>query len=219
MTTNLQNRSAGWYAFASGIVGALAFGFLMTYLKIREENFEQGIFFLRFHDGGFVLQFLLLIPVVLVLHRLLQKQHTTIKQTTLRIGIGSLVFTALFVLLTIPKILSDVLYLFPQGIFGAWLIFVNWHMKGILPKGLRWLGIVVGIGLTLSGIFPIGYAIFINTIILQIPAASDEAVQKIATDTTANIILHQMVGIGLIGVVLLPVWTILIGFRLLRKKV
>jgi ABC-type Mn2+/Zn2+ transport system permease subunit len=100
-----------------------------------------------------------------------------------------------------------------------WLIIANWHMKGILSKGLRWLGIVVGMGLTISGIFPIGYAIFVNTIILQIPAASDEAVQKIATDTTANIILHQMVGIGLFGVVMLPFWTILTGRRLLREKV
>jgi hypothetical protein len=219
MTTNLQYRSAGWYAIASGIIGALAFGFLMTYLKIREENFAQGIFFLRFHDGGAVLQFLLLIPVVLVLHKLLQKRTSTIKQTTLKIGIGSLVFTALFLLLTIPKILSDVLYLFPQGVFGVWLIFVNWRMKGILSKGLVWFGIVVGTGLAISGIFPVGYAIFVDTIILQIPAASDEAVQKIATDTTANIVLHQLVGIGLVGVVMLPVWAIVIGRRLLREKI
>jgi hypothetical protein len=43
--------------------------------------------------------------------------------------LGSLVFAALFVLLPIPKILSDVLYLFPQGIFGLWLS----GKKGISP--------------------------------------------------------------------------------------
>ncbi len=219
MTTDLRYRSAGWCAIASGIIGALAFGFLMTYLNVRDENYAQGIFFLRFHDGGAVFQFLLLIPLVFALHRLQEQQASTIDKTILNAGIWSLVFAALFVLLTIPGILSDVLYLFPQGIFGVWLIFINWRLKGILSNGLRWFGIIVGTGLAMSGVFPVGYAIFVDTIILQVPAAPDEAVQKIPVDTTANIILHQMVGIGLIGVIMLPVWTLLTGRGLLKRKV
>ena len=115
--------------------------------------------------------------------------------------------------------MADVIYFFPQGIFGAWLIYFNWH-KGILSKGLRCFGIIVGIGLILVGIFPVGYALFVDTIILQIPAASDEAVQKIPTDTTANIIIHQMVAVGtFLGVVTLPVWTTFLGQKLSRMSI
>lgn len=219
MTNNLSYRSAGLYAIVSGIIGAFAFGFLITYLIVREKNFALSIYIVRFHDVGAMLQFLFLIPVVKGLYRLLKKQHLAVTQGTLVIGIGSLLFTALFLLLTTPKVIADVLYLFPQGIFGAWLIFFNWHMKGILSKGLRWFGMIVGVGLTLAGIFPVGYAIFVDTIILQIPAASDEAVQKIP-DTTANMILHQMVAVGtLLGVVTLPIWTILLGRKLRRINI
>ena len=216
MTNDLSYRSSGFYAIISGIIGAFAFAFLVTYLIVREKNFAQSIYIVRFHDVGAMLQFLLLIPVVKGNYRLLKKQYLDVTQATLVIGIGSLLFTALFLLLTTPKIIADVLYLFPQGIFGAWLVFFNWHMKGILSKGLRWFGIVVGAGLILAGIFPVGYAIFVDTIILQIPAASDEAVQKIP-HTTANMILHQMLAIGtLLGVVTLPIWTILLGRKLRR---
>jgi len=216
MAKDLSYRSAGIYAIISGITGVFAFAFLVTYLIVREKNFAQSIYFVRVHDIGAMLQFLLLIPVVKGLYRLLKRQHPDVTQTTLDIGIGSLLLTALFLLLTTPKIIADLLYLFPQGIFGACLIFFNWHMKGILPKGLRWFGIIVGTGLILAGIFPVGYAIFVDTIILQIPAASDEAVQKIP-DTTANMILHQMVAVGtLLGVITLPVWTILLGRKLRR---
>ncbi len=219
MTKDLSYRSAGIYAVISGILGVFAFGFLIIYLVTRDNNFGESIYFLRFHDFGAVLQFLFLIPVVRGFYRLLKKQSFKITQNILIIGIGSLLLTALFLLLTTPKIIADVLYLFPQGIFGAWLIFFNWHMKGILSKALRWFGIVVGVGLVLAGIFPVGYAIFVDTIILQIPAASDEAVQKIP-DTTVNIILHQMVAVGtLLGVVTLPVWTILIGRKLSRINI
>ena len=219
MTNNFSYRSAGLYAIVSGIIGTFAFGFLVTYLIVREKNFAQSIYFLRFHDFGAALQFLLLIPVVKGLYSLLKKQYLDVTQATLVIGIGSLLFTALFLLLTTPKIIADVLYLFPQGIFGAWLVFFNWHMKGVLSKGLRWFGIIVGVGLILAGIFPVGYAIFVDTIILQIPAASDEAVQKIP-ETTANMILHQMVAVGtLLGVVTLPIWTIILGRKLSRISI
>lgn len=216
MTKDLSYRSTGIYAITSGIIGVFAFGFLITYLIIRDQKFEESIYFLRLHDFGAVLQFLFLIPVVKGLYRLLQKQSFKITRISFIIGVGSLLLTALFLLLTTPKIMADVLYLFPQGIFGACLVFFNWHLKGVLSKGIRWFGIIVGAGLILAGIFPVGYAIFVDTIILQIPAASDEAVQRIP-DTTANMILHQLVAVGtLLGVVTLPVWTILLGRKLSR---
>lgn len=208
-------RSAAYAAIASGIIGIVAYGFLIGYLAVRNQNYQTGIFIVRFHDAGVILQMLLLIPVAFALFKLSQRSHRGITRTTLNIGIGALVFTALFLLLGFPKIIADVLYMFPQGVFGVWLMIVCWRMKGIISQGLMWFGIIVGLGLALVGIFPLGYALFVDKMILQIPAASDQAVAKIPTDAIANIILHKIIWIGsFMGVLTLPFWTILIGKRL-----
>jgi hypothetical protein len=62
-------------------------------------------------------------------------------------------------------------------------------MKEILPTWLRWFGTVVGLGLAIVGTFSIGYSLFVSTLILKIPAATVEELQKIPFDTPANQIL------------------------------
>ena len=177
------------------------------------------MYVVRFHDIGVLIQFLLLIPVTIGLYKLSQRQYRGISSAMLNIGIVALCLTAIFLLLQFPNILAIVLYMFPQGVFGVWLIIACWHMKGIFPEWLRRFGFVVGSGLALVGIFPLGYAIFISKIILRIPAAPDEEVAKIPTDTIANAVLHQVLSIGtIIGVLTLPIWTIIVGVRLRRGK-
>jgi hypothetical protein len=57
----------------------------------------------------------------------------------------------------------------------------------------------------------------VDTLILQIPAASDEVVAKIPI-SPANMILHQLLWVGSpMGVLTLPFWTMLLGRQLLRK--
>ena len=180
---------------------------------------QEGIYIVRFHDAGVIIQFLLLIPVAIALYKLSQRQYQGISRTMINIGIGALCFTAIFLLLQFPNILAIVLYMFTQGVFGVWLIIACWHLKEVFPQWLRWFGIIVGFGLALVGIFPLGYAIFVDKIILRIPAASDEEVAKIPTDTIANTILHQILSIGTtIGVLALPIWTIIVGVGLRREK-
>jgi len=170
------------------------------------------------HDAGVMLQFLFMIPAVFGLYELSQKRSPGMGRATLYIGIGAIFFTVLFLLLGLVKVIADVLYMFPQGIFGAWLIVICWRMKNVLSRGLRWFGIVVGFGLALVGSFPLQYAIFVDKIILQVPAASDEAVAKIPI-SHANMILHQILWIGSpLGVLTLPFWTLLLGRRLLRER-
>ena len=211
-------RSAAYAAIASGIIGIIAYGFLVGYLAVRNQNYQTGIFLVRVHDAGIILQFLLFIPVASALFKFSQQSYQGITRTTLNIGIGALAFTALFLLLDFPKIIADILYMFPQGVFGVWIMIVCWRMKGTFSPALRWFGILVGLGLALVGIFPLGYALFVDKMILQIPAATDEAVAKIAADTTANIILHKIIWIGsFMGVLTLPFWTILLGKRLFRE--
>jgi hypothetical protein len=196
----------------------MAYGFLIAYLAVRNKNLQAGIFLVRFHDVGVILQFLLMIPVAFGLHKLSHQRSPGMSRATLTTGIVALSFTVLFLLLIFPKVLADVLYMFPQGVFGVWLMVVCWRMTNILSGGLRWFGIVVGLGLALVGAFPLGYAIFVDTIVLRIPAASDAAQANIPM-TPANIILHQTLWIGsFMGVLTLPFWTLLLGRRLFREK-
>lgn len=216
---NLSYRSAGRSAIASGIIGVVAYVFLIGFLLIRNQDAQNGALPIRVHDSCVILQFIFLIPVVIALFKLIQKSSSGISKAMLNAGVGALCFTVLFLLLIFPKILADTLYMFPQGIFGIWVIIACWHLKEIIPKWLRWFGIVVGFGLTLVGIFPLGYAIFVDNVILHIPAPSDEVMDKIPAETPANILVHQFLYIGsFTGVLTLPIWTILIGVRLLKFK-
>jgi hypothetical protein len=109
--------------------------------------------------------------------------------------------------------MPDDYYLVPEGLFGIWLIIANWRIKRIFSVGLCWFGVFVGIGLTLVGCFPLAYAIFVTPIIFHIPPVE----QTTYIDTAANNLLHLMLDIGtLMGVLTLPIWTILTGRKLLK---
>ena len=217
--TGAPHCFAGRAVIASGVIGMLAVGSLIAHLAYRGPRSGLGLLMQNFHDVGVVLQFLLMIPVVFGLQKLSEQKSPGMRQTTLFVSVGALSFTVLFLLLGITKIIAAVLYMFPQGVFGVSLMIICWQMRGIFSRGLRWFGMVVGLGLALVGTFPTGYAIFVDTTVLQIPAASDEAVQKVP-HTPANQILHFILVIGsLMGVATLPIWTLLLGRRLLRKKI
>lgn len=217
----MSYRSAGKAAIASGIFGILAYAILMTAVMTRTnvEQTKQVFFLFRTHDVLAILQFLLMIPALIALHKLSHKQLPRMSQTTLATGIMTLSLIALFLLLIFPWIMSDEYYMIPQGMFGVWLIVINWQLTGILSRGIRWFGIIVGLGLALVGIFNIGYAILVDPIGLRIPAAPIKELE-IPVETTANIILHNILIIGsFMGVLTLPIWTIILGRKLLRVKV
>jgi len=219
-TTRLSYRTAAWAAIASGTFGILAHAALMTAVMTRTTMALTGqVFFLfRTHDVVAILQFLSMIPVLIALHKLSHKQLPGMSRATLTTGIVALTLSALFLLLIFPWIMSDEYYMIPQGMFGVWLIVINWQLTGILSRGFRWFGIIIGVGLLLVGIFEIGYAICVNPIGLRIPAAPIEELE-IPVETTANIILHMILNIGsLMGVLTLPIWTIILGRKLLREK-
>ncbi|QEC75973.1 hypothetical protein [Mucilaginibacter ginsenosidivorax] len=217
---NSPYRTAGRAAIASGILGMIAYFSLIGFLLIRNQDSQNGTLPIRVHDSCVIFQFLFLIPVSIALFKIIKEQNLKITQAFLNVGIGALCFTVLFLLLIFPKILADTLYMAPQGVFGAWVIVACWRLKVFIPQWLRWFGIIVGSGLILAGLFPIGYGIFVDNVIFHIPAPSDEVMDKIPAETTANIVVHLFLYIGsFIGVLTLPVWTILIGVRLLRSKI
>ena len=107
-----QYRYAGWAAIASGIIGYIAFGFLVAFLIPHLTEHLRGGILIRSHDMGVILQFLLLIPVVFGLHKLLCHRSPRMSQAMLITGIGALSFTILFLLFIFPEILNDTLLCF-----------------------------------------------------------------------------------------------------------
>ncbi len=210
-----SNRTAGLSAIGSGIFGILAIASLLGYLVLRNTSEAEGIFIGRFHDAFAVFQYVFMIPVAYALCKLSQKISAEISKPILNFGIAAISFTALSLLLSFPNITTVVFYMFPQGVFGIWLIIVNWRLKRMVYPALRWFGIIIGLGLSLVGVFVIGFAFFVSMDAIRIPAPP----MKYYPETPANLFFHQILYTGsFMGVFTLPVWTILIGRRLLRKK-
>jgi hypothetical protein len=111
-------RSAGRAAIASGVIGIIAYVFLIGFLLIRSQDAQNGILPIRVHDSCVILQFVFLIPVVFVLFKLIQGRSSKVSRAIFNVGVGALCFTILFLLLIFPKVLADTLYMFPQGILG-----------------------------------------------------------------------------------------------------
>ncbi|MEP6750178.1 MAG: hypothetical protein ABJB86_20735 [Bacteroidota bacterium] len=217
---NVSFRKAGWAAIASAAIGILSFVALITGVSTRNSLIisRQGISLFRVHDAGVILQLLLFLPAVFALYDLLKQKSPGVSKSIRNTGVAAITCTVLFLLMIFPNILADILYMFPQGIFGFWLIIINCKLKGMLPAGLRWFGVIVGTGLVMVGIFPPAYAIFVDAILIYIPAAPPGVIENIPVNTPANIFLHQTLWIGsLMGVLTLPAWTILLGVNLLRK--
>jgi hypothetical protein len=215
----LSYSNAGRAAIVSGVIGTAAFALLITAVTTRVTWIPSDRIWMLFntHDIGVAFQFLLLIPATFGLRTLSRQSPPALGKRTFNTGVGALIFVVLLVLLGIgQKIVSNSLYTFPQGIFGIWLILVNWRLSGSLPGWLRWFGMIVGLGLALTGVSFVGIS-FVYPDMLAIPAVPMESVREV--NSPANTFFHQLLFISsFMGVATLPIWTILTGFQLLKKR-
>ena len=185
------------------------------YLVLRSASPVTGTLMIRFHDVGVILQFLFMMPVAYGLYIILRQQSAGMSRFNLNMGIAALLFTVLFLSPGSLKVISDTLYMFPQGVFGVWLIVINRVMKGIIPRGLRRLGTVAGIGLALVGTFPIAFAIFVDPVVGFGPIPKNYNDKE----TFSNLIVHIILLLGtFMGVTTFPIWSILLGRKLLKLK-
>lgn len=212
-------RKTGLLAVLSGAIGLLAIGFLIAAVTTRTTwSLSSRVYLLfRIHDIGVVLQFLLLIPFALGLRKLSRGNARSIGSGGIAWGIGAISLVALLLLLGAGKLVNDMAYMLPQGIFGAWLILVNVRLSGSLPRWLRVFGMIVGCGLLLVGtVFP-GLATFVYPNMWKIPAVPVD--DETLSTTEINRILHLVLAVGsILGVVTLPVWTMLTGSKLLTRE-
>ena len=168
------------------------------------------------HHVGVILQSLFMIPVAVALHALARQQFPSVNRATLALGVVSLSLMVLCALLFIVNVVADDLYTVPQGVLGVWLMIVNRRLSSVLSRGITWFGTVVGFGLLLVGTFPLAYGIFVDPIGLHGPVPPDYPDPPF---TTANTIIHNVFLVGsLLGVNTYPIWTMMIGRRLLRSR-
>ncbi|QMU28147.1 hypothetical protein [Adhaeribacter radiodurans] len=201
-------RLAGWAAIGSGLIGIAAFGFLLSAVLKGTATLP--------HDVSIIIQSLFMLPVVYALHALARRESIDKSRLALYLGLGALSFIVFIMLAGFIKSLGDLLYMVPQGIFGLWLILICRLMAGKLSRALRWLGTASGFGLILIALFLLGYALFVDPIILQGGPPPEGYVIKI---NTANLILHQILWIGsIMGLPTYPLWSILVGNLLLRER-
>lgn len=214
-TTGSSHRSAGWAAIASGVIGIMAFGSLTAAVQVRSEVLPHaGDLMFRAHDVGLILQSLFLVPVAFGLHALSPRWTPGVSRAMLAVGVVSLSSMVLLLSLVFVTVVWDALYTVPQAVLGVWLMVVNRRLSRALPRGLTWLGTVAGLGLALVGIFPLAYPIFVEPVGFRGPSTDDAA----PPTTTANIIIHLVLYIGtFMGVATFPIWTILLGRRMLRE--
>jgi hypothetical protein len=216
-TAQSPYRFAGWAGITSGVIGILAFGFLIAALVGRISSGDERTWeiLIRSHDVGVILQSVFLLPVVLAVKSLGHQQSASVGRATAAVGVAALSLVVLFLLLTFVKV-WDAMYMIPQGVLGVWLIVVNRQATGVFPRSLTRLGQVSGVGLLLVGAFPISYAIFVDPIGFHGPVPFDSVPPQAPT---ANAIVHIVLLIGtFMGVTTYPIWAALLGRRLLRMR-
>lgn len=213
-----SERVTGWLTVSSGIIGLIGIGFLLAAVMTRSTWSLSGHVYLLFraHDVSVILQFLLLIPFSAELKNLTRGTHTAMNGRVIAWGIISVSFVALSLVLGIGKLVNDMFYMLPQGVFGAWLLVINTRFPGFFPRWLRVFGIVVALGLLSVGtVFP-GLATFVYPNMWKIPAVPVN--DEVFVHSGINHVLHIILAVGsLFGVFMLPAWTLLIGSNLLAR--
>ncbi len=212
-----RDRLAGRLAIISGVFGIAAFACLIVFLVMRPADPRIAHLLLRSHDAGIILQSLCLIPFTLALDAIARRHSPGSSRVTVAAAMAFLALVVVLMLLSFAKVVADVLYMLPQGAVGLWLIIVCRQVAKALPTGLRRLGSVAGIGLLLIAIFPIGYAVFVDSAIFYGPVSDDDPTPP-GTER-ANEIVHIALAIGtLIGCSTYPIWTALAGRWLLLRR-
>jgi hypothetical protein len=211
-------RNAGWAAIASGVIGTTAVCLITDILLTRVSWIPSDRIWMLFDafDIGIGIQYFLLIPAVFALRTLSRQSPPALGNAGFATGKWAAIFIVLLVWLGVgDRIVSNGLYMVPQGIFGIWLLVVNWRLSRSLPGWLRWFGMVVGLGLALVGTSFIGLC-FVYPSNLVIPHPPMESIKEV--NSVANTFFHQLLYFAsLLGVATLPIWTIVTGFQLLKK--
>ena len=214
---------------ASGVMGLLAFASLFAALYTRETTASQeqwaagviqpGIWdtLFRGHDVGVILQALLLVPAALAIRPRRAPAAAGGLPVMALVGVLANVLLAVSLLMVFTLKSSDMLYMFPQGFVGVWLICVVRARPEGLGRALRVLGWVSGFGLMLVAVANAGIVLALGPSVLALVGPVPTQVDPAGVRSALNSWSHLLLDIGSVfGMLTLPVWSILAGRSIAR---
>jgi hypothetical protein len=219
-TKHAKYRSIPWLAILSGLLGICSFVSLIAYITTPAIQMQDsgavppmGKHLLMIQFLSSAAQVLMMIPVAIWLYRMkglrspgLGPNQKGLGWTVLGIaalaGVGGLRLAAM-----VDTAISDILFMLPMGLVGAWLLAVNWQNLAALPGWMRIWGGLAGIfliGVGLNFLFNGGMAVFSKD-----PMAYGNDVR-----------FHIGLGLcGFPGFTLFASWSVLLGLRFARAPI
>lgn len=122
--------AAGWFAYAGGLISILQLVLLGLFFALGEP-------YGTLNDAVIVVQYLLALPLILVLHRLLHRRGQLLSTIALLIGISGILTITVLQILLITHVLSFEEQVGPVSaafflLFGGWLL-----ITGYLGRRMR----------------------------------------------------------------------------------
>lgn len=216
-----NQRRVGVIAVAAGCIGAVSFGLLVSGLVAsagRGRAPGPSTVLFRGQDIAVALQALLMILVTLATLR----YQTPLRQAPPVTGVGIMgqagVVLSIALVFAFGAFWADMLYMLPQGLIGLWLISVCWSASS-LSRWLKVVGVLAGIGLVLVAVSDVIIANALGWQIFDLSVRTRPSVSAEAISSQGNRLGHTILPIGtLLGRILYPIWTIAIGYNLIRHS-
>ena len=155
-------RFAGWCALASALVSAFGVVFLVIFFAgFYSDNAGLQVFG-PMNDALIVVQYLLALPVVLALHRMIGLRSPMLNSAFMLLGLAGIGIVVVFQTLLVAGVMSfdEEVWFATAGmfIFGAWTLIMNEQLRrtaglrngrliGILTLfyfGFPWWALVIG---------------------------------------------------------------------------
>ena len=216
----MDRRRAGLAAVLAGIVGIVSFALMTTAVMTRFQNDDPNVpdlevaqvgpwtAWFRAQDVAVAVQALLMFPVTLAF----RGRGAAVVGMTGQIG----VVLSVALVLAFRAHWADALYMFPQGLIGIWLIAVCVSGSG-LSRTHRVFGVIAGLGLAL---ITVSAAVMQNALGWhELDVTTPPAVDVAAVHSSGNELGHNLLPFGtLFGRLGYPLWTIVLGWKLLRHS-
>ena len=153
---------AGWSAILSGAISLIGFVFLLLFFVLEAPRWIQSgepdtpPLFGTLNDASYIFVALFMILVAVALYKMNWRQSPTFSLISLLIGMTGMLATAIIQALYVPRLIQTAqevgLLGISLGFIGLWIILVNLLGRARaanLPRGLAWLGVVVGVSIIL----------------------------------------------------------------------
>lgn len=143
-TADPMIRTAGNLAIVSGIISAVGVAFLIIMFALFATPYKEwGMTFGMLNDICIAIQYLLTIPITLVLDRMLRPYHPTLIRLATVVGITSMIIVILLQLALITGVLPfeqqvGWVTLAMIGGVGSWLLVTGFVARatGMLPRSV-----------------------------------------------------------------------------------